>query len=295
MSVRRGLGADLGLVVVAVIWGLHFPITKVALSEVPPLAFNAVRMPLAALAVAALLRAQGRQLLPRGREWRMAAVLGLTGHVLFQIGFVFGLKATSASNAALLLATTPVWVVLMGAAFGAERFKSSVLWGSIVTMAGITLLILGDADSIEGGRLGDLFMIGAALSWSIYTVFGKRAVQRHGALEVTGWALWAGTPALVLAGLPQLWDVKGSISLAGWAAVAYSGIFAIAVAYFLWCRGVGSIGQSRTAVYQNLPPVIAVVASWLWLGETLVPLQLAGAAVVVLGLAIARGKRIVPR
>jgi len=63
----------------------------------------------------------------------------------------------------------------------------------------------------------------------------------------------------------------------------------IAIAYLLWSRGMKTIGQSRTAVYQNLVPVIALATAWMWLGETPTPQQLGGAAVILSGIAVARG------
>ena len=74
-----------------------------------------------------------------------------------------------------------------------------------------------------------------------------------------------------------------------WLGTAYTGIFGIAIAYLLWSRGVRTIGQSRTAVYQNLVPVIALATGWMWLGETPTVQQLAGAAVILSGVAVARG------
>lgn len=292
--------ADAGLLAIVLIWGFNFPIMKAALDQVPPLAFNALRFPMAAATLAVLLRLQGRRLVPRRRDWGKVALLGGLGHVVFQICFIYSLDLTLTGNAALLLATSPVWVVLLGTAMGRERFNPWALWGSLITLGGMALLIAGGSGDSEGGggptgggnRFGDLLMVGAAASWALYTVLGRRAVKRHGALEVTGWATWAGAPLIVAAGMPDLWRLGlGSVTPAAWAAAAYAGVLAVAVAYFLWYRAVGAIGQSRTAVYQNLVPVVALAAAWLWLDETLGSAQWAGAAVILAGLLVARRKR----
>lgn len=305
MRSRKSAAANAGLLLVALIWGFNFPIMKAALDHVPPLAFNALRFPLAAATLAVVLRLQGRRLVPRRRDWGKVAALGALGHVVFQVCFVFSLDLTLTGNAALLLATSPVWVVLLGTAMGRERFNPWALGGSLITLAGMALLIAGGAGGEAGGaggdagagggggnRYGDLLMVGAAVSWALYTVLGRRAVKRHGALEVTGWAMWAGAPLVVAAGLPDLWQVGlGSIGLAVWGAAAYAGVLAVAVAYFLWYRAVGAIGQSRTAVYQNLVPVVALGAAWLWLNETPGAAQWAGATVILAGLLVARRER----
>ncbi len=265
---------------------------KVALREIEPLALNALRFPFAVLTLGVLLRLQGRRLIPRRKDWGKVVVLGVVGHAAFQICFIFALDLTLAGNAALLLSTSPVWVVLISTGLGRERFSSAVLFGALATLAGMGLLITGGPNPLGGSAWGDLLMVAAAVFWALYTVLGRRAIKRHGALEMTAWTLWAGTPLVFAAGLPGLWRTGlVSLSLGTWAAIAYAGVLAISVAYFLWYRGVGTIGQNRTAVYTNLVPVVALVMAWLWLGETPTPRQLAGVGVILAGLVVARRGR----
>jgi drug/metabolite transporter (DMT)-like permease len=154
------------------------------------------------------------------------------------------------------------------------------------------LVVLGGglAVGIEGATLkGDLLMVGAAITWSTYTVGARGMVKKYGSLPVTAWTLWIGTIGLVALGLPTLLraPLAGTSTLA-WGGTAYSGIMAIGMAYILWYRGVQRIGNSRTAAYSNLTPVVALAVAWLWLGETPLPLQMVGAAVVLAGLYLAR-------
>ncbi len=263
---------------------------KDALDELTPLAFNALRFILASVTVAMLLRAQGRRMLPpRPRDWKKIVPLALAGHVAFQLCFIYGLDRTRAGNAALLLATCPLWVVVLSGLLGRERFSWAVACGAVCTFAGTILLVVGGADAVGSSAEGDLIMVGAAVLWALYTIFGRRMVKRHGSLEVTAWTLWAGTPIVVVAGLPGMAQAGlGSLSLSTWIALLHSGLLAIAVAYSIWYRAVGAIGQSRTAVYQNLVPVFALAAAWAWLGETPGLVQLAGASVILAGLVVAR-------
>ncbi|WP_425154664.1 DMT family transporter [Candidatus Palauibacter sp.] len=292
-STRRrphDLTVDLGLLLTAVIWGINFAVVKLILGHLEPLAFNALRFPFAALAVLVLLRATGRPVLPPRTEWKRVVALGMVGHVAFQALFIFGIDATLTGNAALLLSTSPVWVLAIASALGRERFSLAILCGVVTALAGMAILVMGGNLEVGGARLGDLLVLGAAMSWAAYTVFGRRMTKRRGALEVTAWTLWAGLPVIVLAGIPDLLRVDwGSIPIGIWLGTAYTGVFGIAVAYLLWSRGVRTIGQSRTAVYQNLVPVIALATAWLWLSEAPTGQQLIGAAVILSGVALARG------
>ena len=132
-------------------------------------------------------------------------------------------------------------------------------------------------------------MVTASVIWSVYTVGGRTPIARYGALRMTVWTLWIGTPCLVLMGLPALMATDfGSVSAGSWLGVAYAGLLSIGLAYLLWYQGVQRLGNSRTAVYSNLVPVAALITAWVWLGEVPTSLQLLGAAVILTGLGIAR-------
>ncbi len=286
---RHSWTVDLGLAVTALIWGLNFTVVKAGLEELSPLAFNALRFPFAAAAVLVLIRGTGRQLVPPRKDWPAVMLLGVVGHVTFQMGFILGLDRTLTGNAALLLSTSPVWVLVISFALGRERFNPAVLAGVLATLAGMVILITGGGQQVGAARLGDLFVLGAALSWGAYTVFGRRMVRRRGALQMTAWTLWAGMPFIVVAGVPDLLRTDWStVSLTAWLGVVYAGVFAIGIAYLLWYRGVRTIGQNRTSVYQNLVPVIALISAWLWLAETPTVQQLLGAVVILAGIVVTR-------
>jgi drug/metabolite transporter (DMT)-like permease len=154
------------------------------------------------------------------------------------------------------------------------------------------LVIAGRADALDFGNdslRGDLLMVVSAILWSIYTVGGRTLVRKYGALRMTTWTLSAGTPVLVLMGVPSLLSTDFSaVSTGAWFGVLFSGVFAIGVAYLLWYRGVQRLGNSRTAVYSNLVPVAALITAWIWLGEVPTGPQIAGAGVILVGLSVAR-------
>ena len=112
---------DFGLIALAAIWGVNFSIVKVALNELEPLAFNALRFPLAAVALGWIVFRGTEDLMPQREDVPRILLLGLIGNVLYQLAFIIGLDWTYAGNASLLLATTPVWTVILSAAAGHEQ------------------------------------------------------------------------------------------------------------------------------------------------------------------------------
>lgn len=288
----RGFMADAGLVLVAAIWGVNFSVMKVVLEALDPLALNALRFPLAALALAFVLKATPGPLFPDKTDIVRVLVLGVVGNVFYQLCFIFGLDWTLAGNASLLLATTPAWTLLFSRLAGHEPLTAAGLAGVAATLVGIVLVVVGrgEALTVDPRNLaGDLLMLVASVLWATYTVAGLEPVGRYGALRMTTWTLWVGTPILVAMGIPSLRGTDfGSVPTGAWLGVVYAGLLSIAVAYLLWYRGVKVLGNNRTAIYSNLVPVMALVTAWLWLGEVPGILQLVGAAIILAGLTVAR-------
>jgi drug/metabolite transporter (DMT)-like permease len=289
---ERGPIADPGLILMAAIWGINFSVLKVLFRDLEPLAVNALRFPLASLALWTLVRRLPGSYMPKSGDIARVILLAALGHVAYQLCFIFGLDWTFAGNASLLLATTPIWTVILSSAVGHERPGPWVLAGIIAAFAGMFLVIAGRGDALDFGSnslRGDLLMVVAAILWSFYTVGGRTLVLQYGALRITAWTLWVGTPFLVLIGVPSLLRTDfAAISTSAWLGVVYSGLMAIAVAYLLWYRGVQRLGNSRTALYSNLVPIAALITAWIWLGEVPSGLQITGAAVILAGLWLAQ-------
>lgn len=287
----RARQAEAGLVLLTVIWAVNFSVIKAGLGELRPYAFNALRFPVASLVLVGTLLRRGGPLMPRRSDLPRIVALGLLGNVAYQLFFINGINATRAGNASVLLATTPVLTALLSSRLGHERLAPRVWVGVFSTVAGI-LLVVGSAATIrvEGATLtGDLLMLGASACWSMYTVGAKDLIGTYGPLRVTAWTLWTGAVVLALIGLPELARLDWTaVHVATWGAVAYAGVLGIGVAYMLWYYGVRHIGNTRTATFANVVPVLALAVAWLWLHETPTFLQLLGAGIIIAGVSLAR-------
>tara|TARA_B100000959_G_scaffold32434_2_gene30875 strand:- start:11522 stop:12445 length:924 start_codon:yes stop_codon:yes gene_type:complete len=289
---RRDITTDLGLLLIVLIWGVNFSVLKVLLRELDPLALNALRFPMAAVALWILVRRLDGSLKPDPQDLRRIITLGLLGNVAYQLCFIFGVDSTFAGNASLLLATTPVWTLFLSSVAGHERPGGWVVIGVAGTLIGIFMVITGSRDAgtlASPTTRGDLLILIASVLWAMYTVGGRKPVTRYGALRVTAWTLWVATPIIFFMGLPGLMRTDlTAITPEVWIGVTYAGLLGIGLAYLLWYRAVERIGNNRTAVYSNLVPVAALITAWIWLGEVPTTLQLIGAAVILVGLTLAR-------
>ena len=289
---RRDITTDLGLLLIVLIWGVNFSVLKVLLREFEPLALNALRFPMAAVALWILVRRLDGPSKPDPEDLLRIITLGLLGNVAYQLCFIFGVDSTFAGNASLLLATTPVWTLFLSSVSGHERPGGWVIIGVAGTLIGIFMVITGSRDAgtlASPTTRGDLLILIASMLWAMYTVGGRKPVTRYGALRVTAWTLWVATPIIFFMGLPSLMrtDLR-TITPEAWIGVTYAGLLGIGLAYLLWYRAVERIGNNRTAVYSNLVPVAALITAWIWLGEVPTTLQLIGAAVILVGLTLAR-------
>ena len=164
-----------------------------------------------------------------------------------------------------------------------------------LSIAGIALILWGSSRGISFGAdtlRGDLIMLGSALGWSVYTVLSSPYVRKYGTLTVTAFTMWTGTVGLVAISAPSLLAQDwGSIGVGAWGGLVFSGAFSLALAYILWYYGIRHLGSSRTAVYSNTVPVVALGVAWLTLGEVPTWVQVAGTVMIIGGIGLARLRR----
>ncbi len=281
---------DLGMLLVCLIWGFNFSITKSAFDQIPPLAFTAVRFAISSLLLWLVLRVvEGPAKLPPGAMRRLV-LLGVVGNTFYQLAFMLGLARTTASNSALILSTVPTVVAVFAGALGLERITTRMRGGIALGMLGVGLVIATRGVAFDRGTFtGDLLSILAVLCWAGYTVGLRRVPQGVSPLRVTTITAIAGTPGLVLAGLPGVLRLDwGAVGARAWLAVAYASVLSLVVAYLLWNRSVKAIGGTRTAIYMCLTPVVAVLGAWLLLGERPHPFQGVGALFIITGVLLTR-------
>jgi drug/metabolite transporter (DMT)-like permease len=279
------------MLLVVLIWGVNFSVTKGAFARFPPLAFTGVRFALASLLLVPLVRRlEGREPLPRPVLTRLV-LLGVVGNTLYQLGFISGLDRTTASNSALILAAMPSIVALLAVALGFEPLRPKVLGGVLVATVGVVLVVAARGAGFGGTTMaGDLLTLGAVICWAGYTLGLRVLPPEVSPLRVTMVTTVAGTPGLVLAGLPEMLGMDWSaVGWQGWAALGYATFLSLLVAYVIWNRSVQVVGPSRTVIYMCLTPLVAVVTAAVFLGERPMPLQAVGAALIIGGVLLTRG------
>lgn len=274
------------------IWASNFSVVKFALRDLEPLAFNGLRFTLASILLWLSLKLWGRTGKIDPRFWPALIALGVLGNTIYQVLFIYGIDWTLAGNASLMLATTPIFTTLLSVLFRQERIAVLALSGVGLSVAGIALVVWGGTKAVSFSAdtvRGDLTVLAAAIAWSAYTVGSAPLVRRYGALAVTAITMWVGGVGLFAVSIPAFLSQDwAAVRPASWLALLYSGAFAIAVAYFIWYYSIHQLGNTRTAVYSNFIPIVALIIAWLTLGEIPTWLQLVGAAAILAGTILVR-------
>jgi drug/metabolite transporter (DMT)-like permease len=281
---------DVGMLLVCLIWGFNFSVTKSAFDQIPPLPFTAVRFIVSSLLLWLVLRAiEGPAKLPPG-ALKHLTLLGLVGNTCYQLAFTLGLAWTTASNSALILSTLPTVVAVFAGVLGLERITTRMRCGIALGTLGVVLVIATRGVDFEIHTLmGDLLTVLAVLLWAGYTIGLRRVPPGVSSLRVTTITTIAGMPGLVLAGLPGVFRIDWeTVSVEAWLALAYASVLSLVVAYLLWNRSVKVIGGTRTAIYMCITPLVAVLGAWLLLGERPHPLQGVGAVFIITGVLLTR-------
>jgi drug/metabolite transporter (DMT)-like permease len=287
---------DAGLVLMAAIWGVNFSVVKAGLQALTPLSFTAVRMVLAALVLFGIARF-ARDAWPSRRDTGRLLLLGLLGNGCYQLLFISGLARTRAGVAALIVAAGPAWIAIISRLLGRERV-SRLGWAGIgLQLLGVSCVV-GSTQTFEGGEsglLGALLISLGSIAWALYSILLQPYTLRSNGLHLSAITLASGAAMMALVGMPDLVRLDWrAVSLTGWMSVAYAAFLAMVVAYLLFYRGVRVLGPTKTSMYGNLQPIVAISVAWVMLHEAPTPWQLLGAGFIMAGLLVSRTAKVRP-
>ncbi len=312
--------ADLTLLLVAIIWGVNIPVMKVALHKIDAYAFNAIRLMVSS---GVLIYFARREFLNGIRpadtlSKRDVCIYATMVSMAYQLLFLLAISHATSADVALIMATVPMWTAI-GARFFLKEILPLMAWvGLIIAFSGtmivtlhkvpppsidrtVTIHAVGtEAEPLanEASRRlpGNLFALSAALAWAGGTVFSRPLLGKISPIQLSACSATLGLPFHIIIALVIGWDsvpastaAMKDVSLV--TCTLYSGILSTGLALAMWSYGVKHAGAAQAAMIQNLTPIVAMAAAWVWLGETINSAQALGGGMIIGGLFIMHRSR----
>ena len=272
------------------LWGSAFPGIRAGLDAYGPGQLALLRYLFASgtMVLIALVRPFR---LPRGRDLPGIAALGVLGFTIYHGALNYGQVTVTAGSASFITETAPIFATLMAVAFLGERLSARGWTGILVSFGGAALIAFGET---SGARLepGALLVLLAALSGAGYFTLQKWYLQRYSPLEITAYAMWAGTLLMAVWG-PGLPEQVAAAAPSATLAVAYIGVFPGALGYVTYAYVLSELSVAQGTSLLYLVPLAVLPIAWVWHGEVPTIIALTGGLLVLGGVVLVqrRAKR----
>ncbi len=271
-----------------VAWGASFIATKVALRDVSPVTVVWLRFAMGVVIIGIAIAARKQFKLPAWRDAAYFALLGFLGIAYHQWLQSTGLQTAQASTTAWIVATTPIFMALLGWLVLRERLGMIQIGGIVLASLGVLVVVsggdFGDLGMDAEGMPGNLYILASAPNWAIFSVLSRRGLRQHSPAWMMFYVMgfgWLISSVGFFAG-PGLAEVA-NLSMDGWWAILFLGIACSGLAYVFWYDALQAIPASQVGAYLYLEPLVAVGVAGMILSEPILLASLLGGAAILIG------------
>lgn len=263
---------------------------KFSVAEFPVYSLTFFRFLIAAVVLFFILRIKGVDLTLEKRDIPRVVLLSLLGMVGYHVFFFTALKHTSSVNTSLIAAMNPIVTTIMASIFLKEKFPKKAIGGILISFTGVALIVTnGSLEVIKNMsfNIGDIYMLMAILSFSIYFIVLKGIVGRVEPMKLTFYVFFFCVVMLVpMVIYENPAEYLPSTTSKGWGSLIYMSIFASVVAYLIQQISVKRIGPAKTSLYVNLVPLFSMIMAYFILGEVITLPKIFAGAMIISGVLI---------
>lgn len=271
-----------------IVWGASFVATKVALQDVSPVTVVWLRFGMGVMILGGMVWYRKQLIFPKREEWLSFGLLGFLGIAFHQWLQSTGLVTASPVSTSWIVASTPIFMALIGRLILKEKLTWFQIFGISLSTFGVLLVITkGDLAGFFSGHFGtkgDFLILISALNWAIFSTLSRWGLQKYQAATMMfyvmslGWLL----SSVLFFSSGKFLQVE-SISINGWVAISFLGIFCSGIAYIFWYDALQTLPVAQTGAFLYIEPVITVIVAGFVLGEALVVTGLIGGIIILCG------------
>ena len=280
-------------ILTSAIWGTTFISSKLLLQEgLSPAAIMILRFVLAYVLMLPFVK--GKWFCRSVKDELLMVLLGISGGSLYFLLENTALVYTQASNVAIIIAATPLLTMLTVNLLDRGKGASKRLYGySLMSLAGVALVILNGNFVLKLNPIGDLLTFGAVVTWVIYSIIIAKVQERYSSWMITRKIFFYGVVTLLPYFLIEPWDVTWEMMSRPmvWGNIAYLGVLASLGCYMAWNIVIKRLGAVDATNYLYINPIVAMITANLLLGERITPLAIAGTALILVGVYLAERKK----
>jgi drug/metabolite transporter (DMT)-like permease len=291
-STRKLAITNLMMLTVSVLWGVAWPVGRLLATDLLDLPFTVMflRYSFAVPILFVWMWIKEGNVVPRAKDWKVLVIMAFTSVFLYQIGYMFGMQKTAASDASLVIGFNPIFVAILSVFALSHKLTTKSISGIFLSFIGILLIFLASPNidiPLEERLIGNSLIMFGAFTYAIYVIVMRQYVLNDedgqlSSLSLIAWVSligWIFFIPFVLAESP--WDRSWNND--EWLLIGYLGILSTALSYVFFAIGVEVIGANRASSFVNVVPIFGILSSWLWINEKLGWIQLVSFGLIYFG------------
>jgi drug/metabolite transporter (DMT)-like permease len=271
-----------------VVWGASFIATKIAVGQISPVSVVWIRfaMGIPILFIAVAVRKQFA--FPKGNEWLYFALLGFLGITFHQWLQSNGLITAQATTTAWIVATTPMFIAILGWLALKEKLTAVQAGGIALATIGVLVVVSkGDFAGLAVGQFGtpgDVLILISSVNWAVFSILSRRGLKTHPSTRLTFWVMtigWLMTSVAFFAG--KNYTEIPLLDSRGWWAMIFLGILTTGLAYIAWFDALSQLPAAQAGAFLFIEPPASMVVAAIVLYEAVTWASLLGGAVILIG------------
>jgi len=276
------------LVLISLIWAGSFIAVKITVNEISPIDLGFLRFLVATPIMIIFLLLRKKDVRIPKKELPSLIVLGLTGVAFLYVFQFIGIEYTTASTSSVLISANVIFIVILSALFLKESFSFKKTLGVVLSFLGVIVVIFAQSSN-EKIIFNNQFIVGcllvllSAFCWAVYSVVGKKLLDKYDAFAVTTYAFVLGTIFFLPVVFPHILNVIQNISFNGWMAILYLALLCSVFGYVAWYYVLSKTEAGKTAVFLSLIPLFTITLAF-FIDEIPTILFLVGAILIIWGI-----------